>query len=1267
MDILSIENEQISRHGSEDAVGLFRDLLWAESHRLGISPEIRVSERITTPDGGIDASANNMETGVSELIRTGYSGYQIKTGTKFALTESELKKELFGQGNEIKKENLGDSVQRCLDVNGHLTFVCFGIDPVESQVNTARDLVNGWLETCGYRNVSVRFWGQTTIKSFLGDFPSLRLKVNGRGGTSWFEIFDSWKSHGDMTPEVLSLGDAQNRIIKEMRTQLLTNMEALHLRITGESGIGKTRLVLEVLDDEQLRPLVIYTDNPAQLESQGFLSHVAMPDNHLEIVLVLDECSTITAMRFWNRLQTLGRRIRLITIYNEEDAERNGTTKRISLPPLDDKEVADILKEYEIPGEYIDRWARICQGSPRWAKIIGENLKNNSKDVLALPDNVPVVNRYIAGTDNPDSELVKGRKLILCFLALFKRVGYKAPVADEADAVYALIAKYDSSITRAQFDDSIRNLHDRRILQGEKTYYITPKPLQIKLWVEWWERYSGAAFNSTDFSALPPALVAGFNEMFRFAQESEAAMKTVEYLLGQEGPFADGKLLHEDKGGDFFLALTEASPEKALERLEATIGKQSHEDLLDFRTGRHDVIWALERIAVWEGLFTRAMRVLLRLSEAENDTVYSNNSTGVFKDFFSLFSPTEEAPQKRLALIEELLASKDPAKERLAIEAMKVAVDDYHTHAIGAEHQGLRRQPRLWDPRNHPKEAQEYINKIWDMLLECSSTVSKENRDSVTQILMHKLHVLGRTPQASAKGLETAKRILAKGDIDKNELIETVVHILHYGADELPEDALKMWNDFYEELVPADLSSQLNRYVAMNLAEDSFKNHKGEYAEEDKIKRIADLAGKAFENQDELSANLPWLVTDKAGNGHEFGYYLGKQDKEKALLEKILETRRKCPRKIRPNQFFLGGYLRALYEADSKVWEELLRRLAKEKEFVLFMPELVWRGGITDDAIKLLIELTENGAVDPALMAHFKYGTEIRNLGEDTFRRLIKSLLSHKNKATVSVAIDIFARYYADKEAKYEMPKELTAELLTNPAFFVESKDRSDIMDEYTWSKVAGKFLDQFSADKDAVLKIGLLMLDSIGNDGSIVDRTDREIKAILSRISEICPEEMWLHALTLLEKKGYFIFKHWLSSNEFFSGDDSVNSSLLKKIKLETLWAWIDENVEKRAWFIANLAPKMFSNESGDVCLAREILIRYGDRGDVRRNLHANFFSEGWSGHASDHHKKQLDHFESLRKKEADPRVIRWLDEHIDRRKTSIENAKTDEERGDF
>jgi hypothetical protein len=76
-------------------------------------------------------------------------------------------------------------------------------------------------------------------------------------------------------------------------------------------------------------------------------------------------------------------------------------------------------------------------------------------------------------------------------------------------------------------------------------------------------------------------------------------------------------------------------------------------------------VWALEKIAVWKELFSRAATVLTRLALAENST-YGNNSKGTLKGLFNVgpsWAATQAPPQSRVPIVERLVKSSD-AHER---------------------------------------------------------------------------------------------------------------------------------------------------------------------------------------------------------------------------------------------------------------------------------------------------------------------------------------------------------------------------------------------------------------------------------------------------------------------------------------------------------------------------------------------------------------------------------------------------------------------------
>ena len=305
--------------------------------------------------------------------------------------------------------------------------------------------------------------------------------------------------------------------------------------------------------------------------------------------------------------------------------------------PWKKDQIVSILQSYDLPkGPACQDGTDICSGSPRVAHVIGLNLKSNPENLLKPLDTVNVWERYVQAGDTSESVALQQRSTVLQHIALFKRFGFGKPLTHEAQAVAKLVQEADASITWARFQDIVKLLRKRRILQGETTLYITPRALHLWLWVDWWETY-GESFEYTDFrKKLPLRLLEWFMDMFRYAAGSPAAGKVIVDLLGPTGPFQDSSFVNTQAGGDFFLSLSEADPKAALTYLKRTIGTWDKSKLLEFKNGRRQVVWALKNIAVWRDLFAGAAEMLLALGEAENELRISNNASGEFTSLFAV-------------------------------------------------------------------------------------------------------------------------------------------------------------------------------------------------------------------------------------------------------------------------------------------------------------------------------------------------------------------------------------------------------------------------------------------------------------------------------------------------------------------------------------------------------------------------------------------------------------------------------------------------------
>ena len=83
-----------------------------------------------------------------------------------------------------------------------------------------------------------------------------------------------------------------------------------------------------------------------------------------------------------------------------------------------------------------------------------------------------------------------------------------------------------------------------------------------------------------------------------------------------------------------------------------------------------------------------------------------------------------------------------------------------------------------------------------------------------------------------------------------------------------------------------------------------------------------------------------------------------------------------------------------------------------------------------------------------------------------------------------------------------------------------------------------------------------------------------------------------------------------------------------------------------------------------GETSLARSVLVKYGDRDDVARNLRASFASEGWTGPASLHHIRRKEQIEKLLDGEDELNVRNFLNLYLESLKRQITTELENEER---
>src|SRR5262249_9163164 len=123
--------------------------------------------------------------------------------------------------------------------------------------------------------------------------------------------------------------------------------------------------------------------------------------------------------------------------------------------------------------------------------------------------------------------------------------------------------------------------------------------------------------------------------------------------------------------------------------------------------------------------------------------------------------------------------------------------------------------------------------------------------------------------------------------------------------------------------------------------------------------------------------------------------------------------------------------------------------------------------------------------------------------------------------------------------------------------------------------------------------------------------------------------------------------------------GDKSVG--LLPLFPADVLWAWVDKNMEERAYWLGRAMPKTLDNYSARR-LTRDFIARYGNFESVQEAVAGNFAWRIYSGKESDYARHLRDEARSWLEAETDATVIRWIENYIASLGRDIERAEIDE-----
>jgi len=967
-----------------------------------------------------------------------------------------------------------------------------------------------------------------------------------------------------------------------------------------------------------LRERVLYLTDAADVDA-NFFWHLQQDNPNGSGILIVDECTAEFYSRLRNLADGLPSGFTVVSIGPLEYDARGGA---LELGPLDVDELANILETFapELTEPVRRAIAARCGGSPKLVVDLGREFARSTdsirgwEEVERSRDLVEYLNEHMFPVEaqDPAATVMRG-------LSLFTRLGWWEEVAHQGRAVMDFFS-VDWNVARQAAEQLIlRGVVSRR---GRFLYptpdvlanYLTRETIQI--------REPGEL--SELFDILPGDAQRAFAERLRQLGEDPETQGVIREITGGAGFFRSLAALDDRATAHLLRLLAPSYPDSILRQLERVLGVASHEELIAFKAGRREVMWALEELAWWREHFTTAARLVLRLAWAENEDI-ANNATGIWQRFFQVVLGGTEAPyDERLPVLREALQDDDPEIRRLGVLALGAALQTAHIHRIGGPPEDTGRlPPDDWRP-NTRDEWIEIIRRCLEELDPLLDDPDPTVRAQAVDVLERRggdLINAGLLEEWAAR----AGRLATEPFEVRKPLLRVVTWRLRH-ADDLDAAQIELLERLEADLAGVAFSDRLRRVVgAWDYERERFGGSQGHPA-------IRELAEEALAEPTVLEPELSWLLGGDANSGFIFGKQLGCLDADDGLMEMIVG--RWDPDIL--DDRFITGYLAGVAERRGVDWlEDRLDEWSTRPEMGLLVANTTWRALSSDRAVRRLIRLIEDGHVSPSYVGRLVAGFWARDIGVDLFRDLIVTASQDKSPAAVSGRLSVLDQYLSEYPDRLNTLRPLVDEALEDGAGLTYGS-----MDPYHWKNLAEQVVE------DEPLHMIRLCLEVVERDEDQI--LEDELRDVLHRAVSIAGWRAFEEVLGPAISENTSLL--WRLDNPF------MGPSLLSHFDPEAIVEWVAGDVDSRLHLIAHAAP-VGGGESLQG-LARVLLVRWGERDEVRSALAATFGTGGWTGPESGWLAEKIGQAERW-EQDPDPNVRRWAQDLVFSYRRRLEQAR--------
>lgn len=1162
-------------------------------------------------DGGIDGLAKWTNGPDRTTMLPGRNvGFQAKaTDMSEAACSSEVRN---------KDGTLKPQVRKLIEGEGaYVLFLgrdCVGqskdprIRAIKEAIASASEVAGGTKLEAG----EVYIYDATDIAGWVNTFPAAVAAVfdclgkPGAGAHTWQELsgYPSFEvPFADVDTDRAEIAESLRAAATEERTVT---------RLTGASGLGKSRLVFEAF-----RPPDVPANNPAQarLSSRSCFLNAARTQDIESVVrawrrsnsigtVVVDDCPLELHERLAEEVRRADCRLSLITIGNDLDpsAYAGTPTRLLRIEPATTDQIQallDVAFKDLTPDHRRFIANELAQGYPLMAIRVAEARTDSAP--LSARLTAPTLARLLGRQVEVGSRAAK----VIAACALFENVGIEGDAATEREFVRSVfcpdVSADDFYAELVEFEKSGAVTRYGRVVQ------VRPRPLAIRLAADWWEKCSPERSVEIIGLNFPPTLADAFCERIRMLDFVPALSSVTETLCGKAGPFGQAKVLSSELGSQLFRAIAEVNPVHATAALEYAFDGWASAHLQNLGgTPRRNLVWALEKLAFREATFLQAAQFLTRLAAAENEK-WSNNATGVLARLFMVLqSGTQASLGLRLPLLHQMARSADSDVRRVAVVALDSALTTgSFTGTSGPEYQGSsgplpQYRPRIW------REVFDYWRNCLEELARLASDPEEIGGRAAATIASH---IRGLVQHGRLDDVEWVVGVVmdvlrSRGSVWA-QAVDAIKDVLKYDVDRAPAGTEARVRSWLKVLAPVDIPQRL-RLLVTEAPYDHVESSDGSWI--DVSARDAETLGQELGHDwGAATAYLDPLLQDQHRQAYAFGQGLARGSRlAPALYATVVARLAEIPFEHR-NSALLSGWLSVVSEDDPGSCDALFVALAKQPSLQRSLPSIARGLRLNDSRIAVLRDLVQVGQIDLQQLYGLSTGQAMVGVSIEQVSVLNRTLLQ-KGVVGAWIALDILFMYsYGRPDAVESLREEFSAIISTEGML---SSDRAQ-HDSHEFEVVARRLIPQ-SAELARLLAKELCISVTSG-----ARKSDHLSQKLFQTLFDAQAEDSWpivRRALVEADRTA-----RWrLAAAMGAWGGLGNESQAIDKLDPRFLRQWCNDDPDVAPTLVAQVVRVIENKESDNWHLsptAMMLIDEYADVDGVLSALSASLHTFSWSG----------------------------------------------------